>query len=130
MLTVSVQNFGGVTVLNCQGRLVRGEEISLLCAAVRLSETAILDMSGVEAIDAAGIGVLVSLQAAGVYLTLLNPSESVRNVLRLTGVESIFAIAKSLDEALAPAPMTAAPFSLGSGLGDVREPASRVPLAS
>jgi anti-anti-sigma factor len=125
-----VQNFRHATVLKCQGRLVRGEETSLLCAAVRVSETAILDMSGIEAVDAAGIGVLVSLQAAGVYLTLLNPSESVRNVLCLTGVDSIFAIAKSLNEALAPAPINAAPFSLGSRLEDVREPSrAAVPLA-
>lgn len=101
MLNVSVQNFHGVAILSCQGRLVRGAETGLLCAAVHLPETAILDLTDVESIDAAGIGVLVSLQAAGVYLTLLNPSESVRSVLRLTEVDSIFAIAESFDEAVA-----------------------------
>jgi len=51
-----------------------------------------LDLSGVEAIDAAGIGCLVSLQASGIYLRLLNPTAQVREVLRVTQVESIIEI--------------------------------------
>jgi anti-anti-sigma regulatory factor len=43
-----------------------------------------LDLTGVDAIDAAGIGCLVSLQASGIYLTLLNPTEQVREVLKVT----------------------------------------------
>ncbi len=91
MLKVSVNQLGNAAILKCEGRLVRGEETRLLCAAIGKSE-AIVDLSGVQAIDAAGIGVLVSLQAAGVYLTLLNPNESVNRVLHLTGLDSIFDI--------------------------------------
>jgi len=54
-----------------------------------------LDLTGVDAIDAAGIGSLVSLQASGIYLTLLNPTEQVREVLRVTQLESIFEIRDS-----------------------------------
>jgi anti-anti-sigma regulatory factor len=49
----------------------------------------------VDAIDAAGIGALVSLQASGIYLTLLNPTEQVREVLRVTQLESVFEIRES-----------------------------------
>jgi anti-anti-sigma factor len=54
-----------------------------------------LDLTEVDAIDAAGIGCLVSLQASGIYLTLLNPTEQVREVLRVTRLESIFEIRES-----------------------------------
>jgi anti-anti-sigma regulatory factor len=49
----------------------------------------------VDAIDAAGVGVLVSLQASGIYLKLLNPSERVLEVLRVTQLETIFEISDS-----------------------------------
>src|SRR5262249_43304373 len=84
-------------ILRCHGRLVRGEESALLCAAVRHhGRHLVLDLAGVAAIDAAGIGALVALQAAGVYLKLMNPTEPVREILRLTGMESVFEIAEEL----------------------------------
>ena len=91
MLTVTVQNTSDLAVLRCVGRIVRGNETAILCAAVRQVERdIILDLSGVDAIDAAGIGALVSLQAAGVYLRLMNPTQQVREVLRLTQLDSVF----------------------------------------
>lgn len=121
MLTISVHNLNGVDVLHCHGRLVRGEEQGLLCAASQLSDSVVLDMRDVEAIDAAGVGLLVSLQAAGIYLTLLNPSEAVRKVLRLTEVDSLFAIVNALDDAVPEAPF---------GLGPKLRARAAVPLAS
>ena len=54
--------------------------------------------------DAAGIGALVSLQAAGVYLKLLNPTQPVREILRLKGLEAVFEIGdgRSAEELLTP----------------------------
>ena len=92
MLKVFVNQVGNATILKCEGRLVRGEETRLLCTAMRNGEEAIIDLAGVETIDAAGVGVLVSLQAAGIYVTLLSPNETVSRVLRLTGLDSIFEI--------------------------------------
>jgi len=76
-----------------------------LCGAMRLpfcarlfgkrGRNVTLDLTRVDAIDAAGIGCLVSLQASGIYLTLLNPTEQVREVLRVTQLESIFEIRES-----------------------------------
>src|SRR5437879_13181752 len=93
MLTVTLHTVADTLVLHCHGRLVRGEESTLLCAAVHHhGRDVVLDLAGVTAIDAAGIGALVSLQAAGVYLKLMNPTEPVRAVLRLTGMEAVFEI--------------------------------------
>jgi anti-anti-sigma factor len=96
MLTVTVKDSDDGVVLQCQGRIVRGDETAILCAAVRQEGRSVtLDLAGVDAIDAAGIGSLVSLQASGIYLTLLNPTEQVREVLRVTQLESIFEIRES-----------------------------------
>ena len=96
MLTVTVKDSDNGVVLQCQGRIVRGDETAILCAAVRQEgRNVTLDLTGVDAIDAAGIGSLVSLQASGIYLTLLNPAEQVREVLRVTQLESIFEIRDS-----------------------------------
>ena len=108
MLTVTVKNSDNGVVLQCQGRIVRGDETAVLCAAVAQEQHHVtLDLTKVDAIDAAGIGVLVALQASGIYLTLLNPTEQVREVLRVTQLDSIFEISglrpseKILSEAVA-----------------------------
>jgi anti-anti-sigma factor len=93
MLTVITHNVAEIVVLRCRGRLVRGEESALLCSAVQHhGREIVLDLGGVTAIDAGGIGALVALQAAGVYLKLMNPTEPVRHVLQLTGLEKVFEI--------------------------------------
>ncbi len=95
VLKVSVNHVGNAAILKCEGRIVRGEESRLLCAAIGSSE-AILDLSAVDSIDAAGVGMLVSLQAAGVYLTLLNPNEAVSEVLHVTGLDTVFDIRRGV----------------------------------
>jgi len=96
VLNVTVQKLGDVAILRCQGRIVRGQETAILCAAVQQQgRDVILDLRKVDAIDAAGIGVLVSLQAAGIYLRLMAPNEQIREILRLTKLGSIFEICES-----------------------------------
>ena len=96
MLTVTVKESDDGVVLQCQGRIVRGDETAILCAAVRQEgRNVTLELAGVDAIDAAGIGSLVSLQASGIYLTLLNPTEQVREIFRVTQLESVFEIRDS-----------------------------------
>ncbi|MGH9643552.1 MAG: STAS domain-containing protein [Terriglobales bacterium] len=96
MLRVITEELDGTAILHCAGRIVRGDETALLCAALRhRDQRIVLDLSEVEAIDAAGIGALVSLQAAGIYLQLLNPVKAVREVLRVTKLDTIFEICSS-----------------------------------
>ena len=96
MLTISVEDTDKNVTLRCAGRLVRGEEAAILCAALRHRERDIaVDLAGVNAIDAAGLGALISLQAAAVYLRLLNPSGVVRETLRVAHLDSVFEIHES-----------------------------------
>jgi anti-anti-sigma factor len=93
MLNVTVEDRNNVVVLHCTGRIVRGDETALLCAAGRQhGRTVAIDLADVETIDAAGIGLLVSLQAAGIYLRLMNPNQNVREILKLTHLDSIFEV--------------------------------------
>lgn len=97
MLNVIVEDLNDIVVLRCTGRIVRGEETALLCAASQQhGRSVVLDLGGVDAIDAAGIGLLISLQAAGIYLRLMNPSQNVREMLRLTNLDSIFEFCEPL----------------------------------
>jgi anti-anti-sigma factor len=95
MLTVTLKDSHDGVVLECHGRIVRGDETVILCAAVRQKgRNVTLDLTEVDAIDAAGIGSLVSLQASGIYLKLMNPTKQVRDILKVTQLESIFEICK------------------------------------
>ena len=96
MLTVTARSSGDLLILECHGRIVRGNETSILCSAARGgARNVVIDLRDVESIDAAGVGALVSLQAAGIYLTLANPSAQVRETLKLTKLDSIFEIRES-----------------------------------
>jgi anti-anti-sigma factor len=107
MLTVTVEDFGEVVVLRCAGKIVHGDETSILCSAVHQeSRNIVLDLTEVKAIDAAGIGALASLQAAGFYLKLVNPTRRVREILKVTKLDSIFEIceSQSIDETMESRP--------------------------
>jgi anti-anti-sigma factor len=97
VLTVSVRDLGEAVILGGQGRIVRGSETAILCAAVQQhGRNVILDLSQVDAIDGAGVGALVALQAAGIYLRLVSANQKVRDVLRDTALESVFEICETL----------------------------------
>lgn len=96
MLKITVESSGDNVTLHCSGRILRGNETGLLCSATRHhGRNIVLDLADVETIDAAGIGALVSLQAAGIYLKLMNPNDRVRAVLEMTHLNSVFEICRS-----------------------------------
>jgi anti-anti-sigma factor len=95
-LNVIVESARGVVTVRCHGKIIRGQETALLCAVIQQhGRDIILDLSAVAEIDPAGIGALVSLQAAGAYLRLVGPSLAVRQALRLTSLDSVFEISES-----------------------------------
>jgi len=106
MLTLDVEKTGGVAIVRCVGRLVRGEAVHILRNAVvsqRETRIVMLDLSEVEAMDAGGLAVLVRLNlwahTYGVQLKLANPSAFVLEMLRLMGLNLVFDIS-CLDDAL------------------------------
>jgi anti-anti-sigma factor len=96
VLNLMFHNQGSLLTLRCSGRIVLGKTDEIVCAAIRQhAKEVILELSEVSAIDAAGIGALLTLQAAGIYLKLVNPTAAVRSVLRLTNTDRVFEICES-----------------------------------
>jgi anti-anti-sigma factor len=117
MLNVTIERLNDTVVLHCTGRIVRGEETALLCAASRQhGRTVVIDLGRVDAVDAAGIGMLVSLQAAGIYLRLMNPNQQVREMLRVTHLDSIFEICE---------PPSTQPMAEGNSVNDDHQATQR-----
>jgi len=99
MLTTDVERTGDVAVVRCAGRIVRGQEVHTLRAAVvaeKDSRIVVLDLTEVESIDAGGLNTLVSLhewaRGRGVQLKLVNPSHFVKEMLTRTKLDRVFDI--------------------------------------
>ena len=106
-LKIDVQHTGDVAVVNCAGRIVRGDATCNLKAAVmsqRGARIVVLDLSDVELIDGGGLGMLVYLRRwtseNSMQLKLVNPSHLVRELLERTQLTRIFDIS-SVEDALA-----------------------------
>src|ERR1700678_3454746 len=68
-------------------------------------EKLILDLSGIEFLDSAGLGVLMilygNMKVRGGQLRLVAPGSKVLDILKMTHTDSILPIDSSLDDALA-----------------------------
>src|SRR5947208_3198404 len=106
MLTVKVERAEDVAVVNCTGRIVRGQECTLQNAvlAQERARVIVLDLSDVEALDAGGLTLLVSLhrwtEGRQAHLKLVNPRPFVYEMLTRTHLDCVFDIS-SLNHALA-----------------------------
>lgn len=100
---------GGAVVLHCQGRIIFGPEARALTDIVAdvlpTARRMVIDLSGVEIVDSAGLGELVLLHmwasAAGYGLKFAGPRHSVRQLLELTNLVAVFDAYGSVAEAIA-----------------------------
>src|SRR5437016_5683698 len=97
-----------VTVICCKGRIAYGAEAAVLSGEIAelapQTRRVVIDLSGVEMIDAAGLGELVSVavaaQASGCSITLAAPGDFIRRVLTLTNLTSVCEVYPTLDAAI------------------------------
>jgi len=97
----------GVTVICCRGRIAYGIEAAALFGEIAelAPETrrVVIDLSGVEMIDAAGLGALISVglaaQASQCSVKLAAPGNLIRQLLELTKLTSVFEVHPTLDAA-------------------------------
>ena len=98
MLSLTIQQLGDVTIAHCAGRIAFPDAHELRVALLRQlrTRTFILNLVDTVAIDAAGLGVLVSIRTwgkqTGKVLKLMNVRPWVEWVLKLTKLESEFEI--------------------------------------
>ena len=101
---IKSEQTGDVAVLQCSGRIVRGEAIHFLREAVtglKQPRIVFLDLTDVEMLDGGGLGILVFLHRwtrdHGIQLKLVNPSTFVREMLDRTRLSCVFNIS-SVDD--------------------------------
>jgi anti-sigma B factor antagonist len=107
-LKLSTRIVDGIAVLDCAGRIVFGDESSLLRDVARRlineNKRIVLNLSGVNYIDSGGLGTLVSLfttaQKAGGSIKLANLTERVGDLLQVTKLLTVFEVYDSEEKAL------------------------------
>ena len=108
-LTTSTRKLGGVIVVDCNGRIVLGEESATLRTVVKdlltQSRQIALELGEVAYIDSAGLGTLVGLytsaRAAGGDIKLANLSLRLRDLLQITRLYSVFEVFDTAEAAAA-----------------------------
>jgi anti-sigma B factor antagonist len=107
-LHLSVRKVEGVTVLYGQGRISYGSETAAFSERIAellpRTQQLVIELSGVEVIDSAGLGELVLVlmwaQAHGCSIKLASAQHQVQDLLELTNLASVFEIHPTLDQAL------------------------------
>ncbi len=98
----------GLTVLKVEGVIKLGESAEFFASTLERSlerdgGNVAIDLTKINYIDSTGIGELVSylgrFQGRKRQLILVNPSESIRHVLRVARLDDLFPIYDSLDDA-------------------------------
>ena len=97
MFHINVQTLRDVVIFRCQGRIVSGDENTVLQnAAVCLADasTLVLDLAQVSGIDAGWFGILLRLhrwtRSNGIHLKLMNVPNTVQQVLEATQLDRLF----------------------------------------
>jgi anti-sigma B factor antagonist len=107
-LKVTTRTKDGILVVDCSGRIVFGEESSLLRDTVKkaVSENnrIVLNLGEVNYIDSGGLGTLVALrttaQNAGGMIKLANLTKRVGDLLQVTKLLTVFDVYNSEAEAV------------------------------
>ncbi len=98
----------GVTIVDCDGRIVFGEESALLRDTLKKmiveNSRIVLNLSGISYIDSGGLGTLVALyttaQNAGGSVKLANLTQRVDDLLQVTKLLTVFEVYDSEEKAV------------------------------
>lgn len=107
-LTLTTRLKDGVLVVDCSGRIVYGEEASLLRSTIKnvlsTNNRIVLDLGDVNYIDSTGLGTLAglytSVHKAGGAIKLSRLTNHVSDLLQITKLLTIFEVYNSEAEAV------------------------------
>jgi len=107
-LSLETRNRGDVIVVHCQGRIVYRDEAAALSRVVgevmHDGSKLLLDLSGVSALDSAGIGDLALLETWArerkADLKCAGANTTVSALLELTNLDSVLAVYPTVEDAL------------------------------
>jgi anti-sigma B factor antagonist len=97
MLEITTHNLGNVTIFHCAGRItLENADLLRMIVLKQAPSIAVLDLAEITAIDAAGVGILVSLrwwaETTGARLKLMNLTPRMEDLLELFNLKSAFEI--------------------------------------
>lgn len=126
-LRLESRHVGDVSLVQCHGRIVAGNEVSALHArvtdAIDKYGDVVLQLDQVEFVDSSGLGAMMQLvqaaRAKGGDLKLSGVPAKVQKVLQLTGLLSQFEVYGSIEEAITAAYLGSR-YSRGKA-GDARQ---------
>jgi len=109
LLKTSTRSLGGVTIIDCSGKIVMGDETAFLRHQVKdlLGEARqmVLNLAEVSYLDSSGVGTLVGLYTSarngGGEIKLAGLTGRVKDVLQITKLGSIFEFYDTAEEAAA-----------------------------
>jgi anti-sigma B factor antagonist len=107
-LKLTTRTVQDILVLNCDGRIVFGEESAELRDSVKAliaqNKKIVLNLGGVSYIDSGGLGTLVSLYTtahnSGGSIKLCNLTQRVGDLLQVTKLLTIFEVYETEEEAI------------------------------
>jgi anti-sigma B factor antagonist len=107
-LKLTTKTKDGILIVECSGRIVFGEESSLLRDTVKKAvvenHNMVLNLGNVSYIDSGGLGTLVALrttaQNAGGTIKLTNLTDRVTDLLQVTKLLTVFDVYSSEAEAV------------------------------
>ena len=107
-LKLNTRTENGITIVDCNGRIVFGEESALLRDTVKklIGENSqiILNLAGISYIDSGGLGTLVALYTtahnAGGSVKLANLTQRVGDLLQVTKLLTVFEVYDSEEKAI------------------------------
>jgi anti-sigma B factor antagonist len=107
-LKLTTRTVQDILVLNCDGRIVFGEESAELRDSVKAliaqNKKIVLNLGGVSYIDSGGLGTLVALYTtahnSGGSIKLCNLTQRVGDLLQVTKLLTIFEVYETEEEAI------------------------------
>ena len=111
MLKITIHNLGNATIFRCTGRITVQHADLLRMTVLKQAPLSIvvLDLAEITAMDAAGVGALVSLHwwatAIGARLKLMNLTPRVQELLELFNLRSAFEICSVVSRSLQLVPV-------------------------
>jgi anti-sigma B factor antagonist len=107
-LRLSTRMMDGILIVDCNGRVVFGEESALLRDTVKKlieeSKRIVLNLGGVSYIDSGGLGTLVALYATAqnvsASIKLANLTQRVGDLLQVTKLVTIFEVYPNEEQAV------------------------------
>jgi anti-sigma B factor antagonist len=107
-LKLSSRTVDGIAVMDCDGRIIFGEESASLRDAIKSMLTTnkqiVLNLGGINYIDSGGLGTLVALystaQNAGGSVRLASLTQRVGDLLQVTKLLTVFEVFDTVEEAV------------------------------